>query len=195
MISAVVLPARRNRRGGELDLFPPLNGKPALQWLLESALASALGEIVCVLDDLKPARQKINLVAEKLFWIANPAVDYGQSASLAAGLWAISPKSEGVMFLAGDQPFTQTKLIDALIKKFYQSSAWIVAPRFNGKTRNPLLFRRELFPELLKLTGDRRERSLLTRYEKLANLVQWKEERSFVGLKDHADLKRTREMV
>ncbi|HEY7217933.1 MAG TPA: NTP transferase domain-containing protein [Candidatus Binatia bacterium] len=195
MISAVVLPARRDRRGAEVDLFLPLNGKPALQWLLESALVSTLGEIVCVVSDLKPARQKIDLVAEKLFWIANPAVAYGQNATLAAGLWAINPKSEGVMFLAGDQPFTQTELIDALIKKFYQSSAWMVAPRFNGKTLNPLLFRRELFPELLKLTGDRRERSLLTRYEKVAALVQWKEERSFVVLKNHANLKRIREMV
>lgn len=195
MISAVVLPGRRSGRGGEADLFVPLNGKPALQWLLESALAAAVDEVVCVLDDLRPARQKITLVAEKLLWIASPAVDDSPSASLAAGLWAIDPRSEGVVFLTGNQPFTQTKLIDALIKKFYQSSAWIVAPTFNGETRNPLLFHRELFPELLKLTGNRREHSLLVRYEKFAALVQWKEKRSFVALKNHVDLKRIREMV
>jgi molybdenum cofactor cytidylyltransferase len=195
MISAVVLPGRRAKRGGEPDLFGPLNGKPALQWLLESALASAVDEVVCVLDDLRLARQKISLVAEKLFWIANPTVDHSQNTSLAAGLWAIDPKSDGVMFLAADHPFTHTKLIDALIRKFYQSAAGIVAPSFNGRTRNPLLFHRDLFPELLKLAGNRRERSLLSRCEKPAALVQWNENRSFVALKNHAAPKRIRERV
>jgi molybdenum cofactor cytidylyltransferase len=195
MISAVVLPSHRAGRGGKPDLFLPFDGKPVLQWLLESALASAVGEIVCVLDDLKPARQKMNLVAEKLFWIANPDADRSQNTSLAAGLWAIDPKSDGVMFLAADQTLIQTKLINALIKAFYQSVAPIVAPSFNGRTRNPLLFHRDLFPELLKLPGDRREHSLLSRYEKLAALVPWTEARSFAILKNRAAQERIPDRV
>jgi molybdenum cofactor cytidylyltransferase len=194
MISAVVLATRRAQRIGEPEFFLPLNGKPALQWLLESALASVLGEIVCVFDDLKSARRQINLVDDKLFWLVNSA-DRGQSATVITGLWAIHPKSDGVMFLDGDQPFIRKDLIDALIKKFYESSALIVAPSFDGKTRSPILFHRELFPELLKLTGDRRERLLLRGREKFTALVQWKEELSFVRLKDYQDRERVREWV
>ena len=194
MISAVVLATRRAQRIGEPEFFLPLNGKPALQWLLESALASVLGEIVCVFDDLKFARRQINLVDDKLFWLVNSA-DRGQSATVITGLWAIHPKSDGVMFLDGDQPFIRKDLIDALIEKFYESSALIVAPSFDGKTRSPILFHRELFPELLKLTGDRRERLLLRGREKFTALGQWKEELSFVRLKDYQDRERVREWV
>jgi len=194
MISAVVLATRRAQRIGEPEFFLPLNGKPALQWLLESALASVLGEIVCVFDDLKSARRQINLVDDKLFWLVNSA-ERGQSATVITGLWAIHPKSDGVMFLDGDQPFIRKDLIDALIEKFYESSALIVAPSFDGKTRSPILFHRELFPELLKLTGDRRERLLLRGREKFTALVQWKEELSFARLKDYQDRERVREWV
>jgi len=194
MISAVVLATRRAQRIGEPEFFLPLNGKPALQWLLESALASVLGEIVCVFDDLKSARRQINLVDDKLFWLVNSA-ERGQSATVITGLWAIHPKSDGVMFLDGDQPFIRKDLIDALIEKFYESSALIVAPSFDGKTRSPILFHRELFPELLKLTGDRRERLLLRGREKFTALVQWKEELSFVTVKDYQDRERVREWV
>jgi len=194
MISAVVLATRRAQRIGEPEFFLPLNGKPALQWLLESALASVLGEIVGVFDDLKFARRQINLVDDKLFWLVNSA-ERGQSATVITGLWAIHPKSDGVMFLDGDQPFIRKDLIDALIEKFYESSALIVAPSFDGKTRSPILFHRELFPELLNLTGDRRERLLLRGREKFTALVQWKEELSFVRLKDYQDRERVREWV
>ena len=193
MLSAVVLAAGAQRRG-EPELFLPLNGKPVLQWLLESALASALDEIVCVLDDLKSARRQIHLVDDKLFWLVN-SNNRGQSASVITGLWAIHPKSKGIMFLDGDQPFMRKDLIDALIEKFYESSALIVAPSFDGKTRNPILFHRELFPELLKLTGDRRERSLLRGRETFTALVQWKEELSFVRLKDHPRRERVGETL
>ena len=46
MISAVILAAGRADRMGEPKLFLPLGGKPVLQWVLESALASDLDEVI-----------------------------------------------------------------------------------------------------------------------------------------------------
>ena len=65
MISAVVLAAGRAQRLGEQKLFLPLRGKPVLQWVLESALASDLDEIVCVTRELGPARQQLKLSDER----------------------------------------------------------------------------------------------------------------------------------
>ena len=151
MISAVILAAGRAERMGEQKLFLPLGGKPVLQWVLESALASDLGEIICVARDLAAVRREIRLADERLFWLLNYAADRGQSASLTAGLWAANPQSEGVMFLLGDQPLIRKDLINSLIEKFAAGTARIVAPSFNGEARNPVLFHRELFPDLLKL--------------------------------------------
>src|SRR5512147_1821207 len=155
MISAVILAAGRAESMGEPRLFLPLGGKPALQWVLESALSSDLDEVICVARELDSARRQIKITDERLFWLLNYAADRGQSTSVVAGLWATNAASEGVMFLCGEQPLVRPQLINALIDKFADTSAWIVAPRFRSEVRNPILFHRKLFPELLQLTGDR----------------------------------------
>jgi len=182
MISAVILAAGRAERMGEQKLFLPLSGKPVLQWVLESALASDLDEIICVARDFGPVRRQINLTDERLFWLLNYAADRGQSTSVIAGLWAANPESDGVMFLVGDQPLVSKQLINSLIEKFDDSSDLIVAPKFNGEARNPVLFRRELFPELLKLTGDHGGRALLEKHRKKTALVEWQDELPFLDI-------------
>lgn len=190
MISAVILAAGRAERMGEAKLFLPLGGKPVLQWVLESTLASDLDEIVCVTRELESARRQIKLADERLFWLLNYGADRGQSTSVIAGLWAVNPESDGVMFLVGDQPLIRKELINSLIEKFAETSALIVAPKFKGEARNPVLFRRELFPDLLKLTGDRGGRALLEIHRKQTALVEWTDEASFLDIDVPADYER-----
>ena len=97
MISAVILAAGRAERMGEAKLFLPLGEKPVLQWVIESALASDLDEVICVSRELESARRQIKLADERLFWLLNYAADRGQSTSVIAGLWAVNPECEGVM--------------------------------------------------------------------------------------------------
>jgi molybdenum cofactor cytidylyltransferase len=195
MISAVILAAGRAEHMGEPKLFLPLGGKPVLQWVVESALASQLDEVICVVRDLGAVRRQINIVDKRLFWLLNYAADRGQSTSVIAGLWAANPNSKGVIFLAGDQPLIRKELIDALIEKFEDSSASIIAPIFNGEARNPVLFRRDAFPELLNLTGDRGGRSLLEKYRQQTALVDWKEELPFLDIDVPADYERLKELT
>ena len=195
MISAVVLAAGRAERMGEQKLLLPLNDKPVLQWVLESALSSSLQEVTCVVRDLKPVRQRITLAHDRLHWLVNYAADRGQSTSVIAGLWAIDPRSEGALFLVGDQPLVREDLIDALIERFEQSSALIVAPSFKGRARNPVLFRRELFPELLKLTGDRGGRLLIEKYKNSTDLVEWHQEMPFLDIDVREDYERLKELA
>jgi len=195
MISAVVLAAGRAQRMGEQKLFLPLRGKPVLQWVLETALASDVHEVICVVRDLKSVRPGIRLVDERLFWLVNHAADRGQSTSVVAGLWATNPKSQGALFLVGDQPMVQRELTDSLIQCFKSSSALIIAPTFGGQPRNPVLFRRDLFPELLKLTGDRGGRVLLEKYVDKAELVEWHEEAPFIDIDVREDYERLNKLA
>jgi len=195
VISAVVLAAGQAQRLGQPKLFLPLRGKPVLQWVLESALASDLDEIVCVTRELRSAQRQLDLSDERLLWLTNYAADRGQSTSVIAGLWATSPKSDGVMFLVGDQPLIPKELINALIKKFTSGSAWIVAPSFKNEPRNPVLFRRDLFSELLQLTGDRGGRALIDKDKKKTALVEWKDEIPFLDLDVHEDYERLKELA
>jgi molybdenum cofactor cytidylyltransferase len=179
---------------GEQKLLLPFGGKPVLQRVLESALASDLAEIVCVVRDLEELRRHVTVRDERLFWLVNYAADRGQSSSVIAGLWAIHPKSDGAMFLVGDQPMIRRELIDALIERFERTDALIVAPGFRGVTRNPVVFRRALFPELLKLKGDRGGRGLIKKYRRMTEVVEWKDELPFMDLDVRADYERLKEL-
>jgi molybdenum cofactor cytidylyltransferase len=86
------------------------------------------------------------------------------------------------LFLVGNQPMIRGDLIDTLIERFRSSTALIVAPSCQGQPRNPVLFRRDLFPQLLRLTGDRGGRALLDEHREKTALVDWNDEAPFMDL-------------
>lgn len=182
MISGVILAAGAAKRMGQQKLYLDFKGKPVLQWALEAALSSELDEVVCVARELKETQQGISLKHDKLRWVFNERAPEGQSTSVIAGLEAISPRSEAALFLVGDQPLIQPELINSLLQLFSKKRPLIVAPTFQGQTRNPVLFHRELFPELLKLTGDRGGKGLIEKYRQLAAFLEWREEAPFHDL-------------
>ena len=187
MISAVVVATGQS---GDQNIFSPLENKPLLQWVLESALASDLDEIICVTRDLRAVRREIKLADRRLCWLVNSAADRGQSTSLIAGLWASDPQSQGIMFLAGNRMPVRKDLIDSLIERFEESQASIVTASFAGASRSPVLFHRDLFPELLKLTGDQDETTVLERHEAEIALVEWKEQISVLAAREKARQRR-----
>lgn len=188
MISAVVLAAAPLEPAGEPALLQPLHGKPMLQWLLESAINSNLAEVICVVRDLTKFRPHIALTHEKLFWLVDYGADRSKAHALIAGLWSVDPRSAGVMFVRADQPWVSAPLIDKLIETFTGSNDWIVTPSFTdaGEPGSPMLFHRELFPELVKLSGDQDERFLREKYRANTELVPWQETRSLITPKKPA---------
>lgn len=195
MISAVVLAAGSARRMGEQKLLLPLRGKPVLQWVLEKVLASGVAEVICVVRDLESLPPRISITHEKLFWLVNPGAAHGQSTSVIAGLRAIHPNSAGALFVVGDQPMIRSELINALIERFAKTNALIVAPIYKGQTRNPVLFRRELFPELLELSGDRGGRAVIEKHAARTEFVEWQDEFSFVDLDVREDYERLKQLA
>ncbi len=182
MISGILLAAGTAQRIGKQKLLLDFKGKPVLRWVLEAALSSDLSEVICVVQQSKDLQQKMPLEHDKLRWVSNKKASQGQSASIIAGLKAVLPKSEAALFLVGDQPLIQPELINNLLKLFRKKRPLIVAPTFQGQTRNPVLFHRDLFPELLKVTGDMGGRALIRTYREKTALLEWKDEAPFLDL-------------
>ena len=182
MISGIVLAAGAATRMGQQKLLLDFQGKPVLSRVLEAVLASRLNEVVCVVRELGQIRQRISLVDDKLRWLTNEKAHEGQSTSVIAGLKAISPKCEGALILVGDQPLVKTELINSLIDLFNKRTSLIAAPTFHGQTRNPVIFHRDLFPDLLKLTGDRGARGLIEKYKAKTAFLDWDDESPFLDV-------------
>lgn len=176
MISTVVLAARSSWQAAEKQPSAPFRNQPTLQSILENVLASVVDEVICVTDDLEAARRDIKLVDSRLVWHFNAGAQRGQSSSVIAGLWASDPKSDGIMLVAAELSPFRRELIDLLIGRFESSPAWIVAPKTGDEAPNPIVFRRELYPELLKLTGDDWGVSLVAKHAEKAARVELAEE-------------------
>ena len=190
MLSAVILAAGQSQRMGESKLLLPLKQKPLLHWVLQSVLDSQVDEVICIVRNLDEIYRQVPVSDPRLFWLVNYAADRGQSTSVVAGLWAVHPESDGALFIVGDQPLLRSELVDALIERFSKTDALVVAPSHNGQTRNPVLFRRSLFGELVYLTGDRGGRGLIEKYRTQTELVDWPDESPFLDVDTPADYER-----
>jgi molybdenum cofactor cytidylyltransferase len=163
-VSGVILAAGRSRRLGRPKQLLDLGGQPLLAHVVRNAVASGLGEVILVLGhEAGRIAEAIGERGQRV--VVNPDHAAGQSTSVRVGLGAVAPRAEAVVFLLGDQPTVDTALIDRLIERFGASGSPIVQPAYGGRPGNPVLFARELFPELAAVEGDEGARSVVRRHQ------------------------------
>jgi molybdenum cofactor cytidylyltransferase len=160
VIAGVVLAAGSSSRLGRPKQLLPVRGEPLLRHTVRRILASTLDEIIVVVGHEADA-VRTAMAGLPVHVVGNPDYERGQSTSLLAGLAALSPDAEAVVFLLGDQPGVDPAVIDALIAAWRETGGPVVAPRYADGVGNPVLFARDVFPELTVLTGDTGARSVV----------------------------------
>lgn len=152
-IAGIILAAGLSRRMGRVKSLLPLGRGVLLDWVIENAHQSALASVIVVLGhDAEKIRQRVRFLDSEI--IFNPDYQLGQSASLRAGLAAVSDDIDGAMFLLGDQPLVGEKVIDTLIRAFEARPSSLVIPTYRGNRGNPVLVHRSIFRKIESLTGD-----------------------------------------
>jgi molybdenum cofactor cytidylyltransferase len=116
---------------------------------------------VVVGADETPVRSALAGLGAQIVVNANPAA--GQASSLVAGIRALPRDATAVVVALGDQPFVPAEVFGGLIYALQSSGKAIAAPRYRDGLGNPVLFRAEVFSELLALGGDRGARSIVER--------------------------------
>jgi molybdenum cofactor cytidylyltransferase len=160
MISGIILAAGSSTRLGRPKQLLDLHGEPLLRHVVRNAIASDLEEVVLVLGcDAERIEDAVGEWGQRV--VINPDYAVGQSTSLRHGLANIDPQAEAVLFLLGDQPGVTPDIINAVIVRFRESGGPIVAPTYGGKRANPILFARQFFPDLARITGDQGARELV----------------------------------
>ena len=155
--AGIILAGGSSTRFGRPKQLLKLKGKYLLDQVLSAALGSELNHIVLVLGhDHQNILQALETrtTQERLQVVINHRYLEGQSRSLQAGLQKIRQAFPAVMFLLGDQPLLNSNTIDHILDRFRHSGKDICVPVCKGKRRNPTIFNRVLYDQLMAIEGD-----------------------------------------
>lgn len=169
-VAAMLLAAGGARRFGDQKLLswvPNVDGS-RVPLVRQSAVALQRGGADRVLVVLGREGELVRecLTGLDLQFVANDAFANGMSTSVIAGvrraieLW---PDAAGLLIALGDQPLPNERILPGLMDAFAAAKPVIVAPRYRGARGNPVIFSRELVPELLAIEGDEGARRVIER--------------------------------
>jgi molybdenum cofactor cytidylyltransferase len=171
VIAGIVLAAGLSRRMGQSKVLMKVGRRAIIRYVVESVLAGGVDAVWVVTGpDVEPIEAALAGLEVQL--VVNPAPEEGQAGSVRTGIAALPESVEAVLIALGDQPLMPPSIIPALLAARRTSPKLIVAPRYRDGQGNPVVFRREIFPELLRLTGDQGARPII---QKEPTRVEWVE--------------------
>lgn len=168
--AVVVLAAGASTRLGQPKQLLPYKGSTLLAHAAATALAARVGPVLVVLGN-ESARMREALAGLDVDTVANQDWKEGMSASIRAGVGGVEKKWPGVralVLMTCDQPLVPPRMLRELAESVMATTKRIAACAYGGTAGVPAAFARKLFPDLLRLTGDRGARALiLTRADEL----------------------------
>jgi molybdenum cofactor cytidylyltransferase len=158
MIVAVILSAGESSRMGQPKALLPIDGVRFVEKIVSALKSTDVGNIIVVLGhNAEEMRQKISDLPVTI--LINHDYKQGQLSSLQVAIRHLESSSEGspvdgILVHLVDHPYISAKLVDLMIKRFYETKKLIVVPRFQGRRGHPVIFARTLFSELLAAGPD-----------------------------------------
>jgi molybdenum cofactor cytidylyltransferase len=189
-VGAIVLAAGGSSRFGSPKQLLPWKGQTLLQHVVNTVLDSSVQQVVVVLGH-QAGRMRELLGDRPGTMVINEEWEQGQSSSVGAGLEALAANFQACLFVLADQPNITSSLIDDLLTRYRRTLALVVAPVHRGQRGNPVLFDRELFPDLLDLKGDEGGRSIIERHRSQLELVEVADETVFLDIDSVSDYEAT----
>jgi molybdenum cofactor cytidylyltransferase len=160
-ISVVVLAAGGSVRMGKSKLSLEIKGKTLLEHALGPIREAGFKDVVVVFSE---ENEKLRaLVPRNYRVVINRHSQEGISTSLKAGVAAVDPRNQGILFALGDQPFVGVDVYQKLVQYHRRHLTVLTWPVHEGKRGNPVLFDRRLWPELMKVEGDEGGKQIITR--------------------------------
>ncbi|MCL4330207.1 MAG: nucleotidyltransferase family protein [Candidatus Thermoplasmatota archaeon] len=165
----VLLAAGISSRFGADKLSARLGGIPLMERALNAARNAGSSDLVIV---LQTGSKLARYIPETANIVYNPEPEAGISGSVRLSFNGISGRTDAILFTLADQPFVSASMLHRLIDTAEKSSAGIVSYSIGADPRNPALFKRRYFHELLSIKGDRGAKSLIKEHENDAFLIE-----------------------
>jgi molybdenum cofactor cytidylyltransferase len=160
-VAGLVLAAGGSSRLGRPKQTLPYRGSTLLGNVLDCARACAFDQLVVALGGASgEVRAQVDL--RGMTTVENQSYGEGCSSSIAAALPTLSPRTDVLVLMLGDQPGVGPTTVRTL--RMRQGRAAIAVCLYEDGRGHPFAFRRELFGELAELHGDKAVWKLLERH-------------------------------
>jgi molybdenum cofactor cytidylyltransferase len=172
-VAAIVLAAGAGTRmPGRIKQLLPWRGKTLIENAIDLAAGSRAAETLVVLG-ANAAKIRTVIRGAPARVVLNREWATGHASSIRAGLNALPRTTAAAIFVNADQPFLTAGVIDALIQRYYETGARIIAPVYAGTRGSPVLFDRVYFDELMNLPDDQGGRELMAKYREQIEPVEF----------------------
>jgi molybdenum cofactor cytidylyltransferase len=192
-IAALVLAAGRSRRfGARNKLLADLEGRAVLARTVAAVTAAEFDETMVVTGpDHDAIRHLLGDASVRLVPCA--ASCGGMGMSIASGIAALRSDVEGVAILPGDMPLMTTATLRKIADEFvsHQGQRIVHAADGQGAQRNPVLWPRICFSELMSLQGDRGAKIMI----RDAVTVRVTDDRELLDIDDEEGFARARQAL
>jgi molybdenum cofactor cytidylyltransferase len=186
-ISAIILAAGTSSRMGFLKQTANIKGKSLLELVLDKVRKFPFHEIIIVLGyKHEEVMKTLKLEYEKV--VINEEYEKGMSSSLKKGVLNISKDSEAFAIFLADMPLIKEESIEKVINEFNERSCLIVAPIFNKVIGHPVIFHRNLIPEIINLEGDIGAKKVIEKYKDEASFIEIDDEGVLIDIDAPKDL-------
>lgn len=182
-IGIIILAAGTSSRMGVPKQLLLIEGKTLIKRVVEVAIDTSCYPIVTVLGANKELIKK-ELSKVPITIIDNPQWEKGMSSSIKMGLagtYMTLKEIDAIIFLTVDMPFVSANLINEMIKKATENKEIsIVACQYENQKGTstlgiPVLFKRDLFNDLLELTGDEGAKKIVLKNKDKTALIDFPE--------------------
>jgi molybdenum cofactor cytidylyltransferase len=155
-VAAIVLAAGRSTRMGQTKQLLPWAETTLLGEVVNRLRAAPISDIVVVTGAEREAVEgslaEVQQADARLRCVFNPDFAAGEMArSLQAGLRALPANRQAALVALADQPRVESAITEAVLQRWRETQAPVVAPVHGGRRGHPLLFDRLLWSALLKL--------------------------------------------
>lgn len=163
-VAGLVLAAGASRRIGRPKMLLPFGSGTVLSSVVGGLLEAGLDPVVVVLGHgAEEVERRAALPQDpRLKLVVNEGWTEGMASSIRRGLEAC-PEASAVVLALGDQPGLDAARVRRILTA-WNGQAALVVPVADGRVGHPVLFGRELFPELRALAGEAGARDVVRRH-------------------------------
>ena len=164
-IGAIILSAGQGiRYKNSYKLLSEYNGKSMVRTVVEKALQVGFDPIIIVAgyrhEEIEQEISDLSVIT-----VINPEWYTGQASSFRCGIQALEDNVDSIAALLADMPAVSIETLQTLMKTQIENPDRLIAPFYQGRRGNPVLFPQWTFPMILsQSSGDSGGRFLLKEY-------------------------------